>query len=63
MNINLVNFARYAPPKELRWMCGTQFPNWIKEMLNKKAAGVDCASLIDALAEVCSVTPETEVLP
>ena len=63
MNINIVNFARHATRKELCWMVGRQFPLWIQEMLKHKAAGVDPASLIDALAIVCCVDEKTEVLP
>lgn len=63
MTIDLVNFARHAKTKELRWMAGRQFPLWIKYLLARKAAGDDPGFLIDQLAQVCSVTDETEVLP
>ena len=63
MTIDLVNFARHAEKRELRWMVGTQFPVWIKDMLRRKASGVDPAALINELAEVCSVDLSTEVLP
>ena len=62
MKINIVNFARHAKPKALRWMVGQQFPQWIQEMLRRKREGVDCAVLVDELAEVCNVTEETKVL-
>ena len=62
MNIDIVNFARHAKPKALRWMVGTQFPQWIQEMLRRKREGEDCATLVDELAEVCNVTEETTVL-
>lgn len=62
MNIDIVNFARHATRKELRWFVGVQLPLWIKIMLEDKAAGRDPATIIDELAEVCCVTPETEVL-
>jgi hypothetical protein len=63
MNIHIVNFARHASRKELQWFCGRQLPLWIQQMLQRKAAGEDAATLIEELAEVCNVTPETEVLP
>ena len=62
MNIDIINFARHAKPKELRWMVGTQFPEWIKEMLKRKREGEDCGKLVDELAEVCNVTEDSEVL-
>ena len=62
MKIDIVNFTRHASPKELRWMCGRQFPQWIQEMLRRKREGCDCAALIDELAEVCNVTEDTKVL-
>ena len=43
-------------------MVGTQFPQWIQEMLRRKREGEDCATLVDELAEVCNVTEETTVL-
>ena len=62
MKIDIVNFARHAKPKELRYMVGSQFPKWIIIMLRQKREGVDPAVLIDQLAEVCNVTEETKVL-
>ena len=59
MRIDIVNFSRHATPKELKWMVGTQIPDWIREMLRRKAAGEDSGMLIDELAEVCNVKPET----
>ena len=63
MNIDIVNFTRHATLKELRWLCGRQFPQWIQEILRRKRNGENCATLIEELAEVCNVTEETEVLP
>ncbi len=62
MNIDIVNFARHAKPKQLRWMVGRQIPEWIQEMLRRKKAGADPGELIEELAAVCSVDEETEVL-
>jgi hypothetical protein len=62
MKIDIVNFARHAKPRELRWMAGTQFPQWIQEMLKRKAQGEDCGKLIEELAEVCNVTETSELL-
>ena len=56
MTIDIINFARHSSPKELRWLCGRQFPLWIKEMLKRKREGEDCGKLVDELAEVCNVT-------
>ena len=62
MNIDIVNFAWHAKPKEMRWFIGRQLPDWIQQMLKAKANGDDCGQTIEALAEVCCVTPETEWL-
>jgi hypothetical protein len=63
MNINIMNFARHGDLKELRWFVGRQVPLWIQDMLKRKAAGEDPATLIDELAEVCCVNEKTELLP
>jgi hypothetical protein len=63
MKIDLVNFARHAKTRELRLMAGRQIPLWIQELLRKKREGADAGKLIEALADVCNVTEETEVLP
>jgi len=63
MKINIVNFARNAKPRQLRWLVGNQLVGWIQEMLCRRAAGEDAGKLIDELAEVCGVNEETKVLP
>jgi hypothetical protein len=63
MNIDIVNFARYATHAELRWFVGRQLPLWLQDMLRQKASKmIEPAELIDQLAAVCSVTPKTKVL-
>jgi hypothetical protein len=62
MKIDIVNFARHADQRQLRWFVGQQLPQWIKTMLQGIKQGVPGTELINELAETCCVDETTPLL-